>query len=190
MIWKERVVHWGSISAIVATGITLVLVTILLLPSILDGPDSSFILSRANCKINNVTYITNYCERDTSQDFSNLVYREFWETCKLVEFSVETDLVINNNLLNCTWKYPLRFRTEDDAFLAILSDNYGVGLEYKCVADTYNHICYPDKRETLIFGLSVGGMFLLLILSISTYYYGKKWIRRKKQEMEQLSRMA
>lgn len=188
MIWQERVIKWATISGVIGAGITFVLVTMMLLPSILNGPDNVHILVRSKCHVNEIRYLDNLCSRDTSQDFSNLIYREDWEVCKVVEVVASSDLVLNNDAIkNCTWKFPGNFQSEKDAFVAISGDYYE-GVDYDCVVDTVNKICYPDKMERLIFGLSVGGLVLVFFASIGGYFYGKRWVRLKKEAMEKLER--
>jgi hypothetical protein len=159
---------------------------LLLLPSILDGPDNVHILERSRCRIDQVSYQDNWCPRDTSQDFSNLVYRKDWEICKLVRFNISSELVINGEPFNCTWLYPQSFATEKDAFVAV-SSSYTEGLEYDCVVDTVNHICYADKLEMVVFGCVVAALFLLFVGTIVGHCYVKRWLKRKQEENDKLA---
>lgn len=170
----------------ISTGIVLLLVTLMLLPSILEGPDNVHILERTSCRIDQINYDDNLCLRDTSQDFSNLVYRDEWEICKVVRFNISTDLVLNGVQMNCSWIFPISFQTEKDAYVGISRD-YSEGFEYNCVIDTVNRICYPDKREMLVFGMVVSGLFLLFIGSIVGHCYVRKWLIRKREETDKLA---
>jgi len=174
------------ITAMIASGITLFLVTLMLLPSILEGPDSVHILERSQCRIDQVIYEDNLCLRDTSEDFSNLIYREDWEVCKVVKFNISSELVLNGEQMNCSWIYPQSFHTEKDAFVAISKD-FSEGMEYDCVVDTVNRICYHDKREMLVFGLVVTMLFFIFVGTIFGHCYVRRWLVRKREEMDKLA---
>jgi hypothetical protein len=148
MLGKERVIKWTTITLMISLGIIWILVIVLLLPAILEGPDRLHSLLRAECKINNIRYLDNLCKRDTSEDFSNLIYKDDWEICKVVQFDVvavpvqsaENEHVSN---VNCTWTYPDFFETEKDALFAV-SGEYRLKMNYNCVVDIVNQICYLD----------------------------------------------
>lgn len=187
MLWKERALKWSIQAAIIATGIVFVLVTLMLLPSITEGPDALHILKRAQCKITKVEYLENLCLRDTSQEFSNLKYIDNWNDCKIVKYHINTDLILNNETINCTWKYPESFNSENDAFIGT-SARYYKDLEYSCVADTLSGICYPNKHELLIFLCSTIGLLLVFIGTIVAHFKLKRWIKKNKEDFDKISR--
>lgn len=192
MWWRPKVIRWTVLSAAIASSITTILVTLMLLPAITDGPDAVHYLERTNCVLNNITYVDNLCPRSESPgggnvlidsdvpaggpsggDFSNLVYLEDWSTCKIILFNISNDLDIN-----CHWYHPGSYETEQEAFIAV-SENYRVGQKYDCVLDTVKNICYPDKKEVLIFALSVSSLLLLTIMIIVVFCYLRIFLDKK-----------
>lgn len=169
MWWRAKVIQWTVLSAAIASVIVLILVTFMLLPSITDGPDAVHYLERTQCVLLNITYESNKCPRDTLNDFSNLIYLDDWQECKIVKFDI-----INELGLNCSWYHPGSYENEKEAFIAI-SENYEIGMKYKCVLDAIKNVCYPDKREVLIFSLSVSSLFVLTILILAVFCYLRIW---------------
>lgn len=192
MLGTERILKLASMVIMIALGLIWAIVIVLLLPSILQGPNNLHSLIRAQCQIYHVEYVDNLCMRDTTQDFSNLVYRDNWEICKVATFNITATLSQFNetvglnrglNLINCTWTYPEFFANEKDALFAI-AGKYRQNTGYDCVIDIANRICYPDKKEIWIFGFVVGGVGLLFIISIVAYILIKRWIRINKEKMD------
>ena len=188
MLGTERIINLASMVIMIASGLIWAIVIVLLLPSILQGPDNLHSLIRAQCRINNVQYSDNLCKRDTTQDFSNLIYRDDWEICKVAIFNISASLPQFNetsglNSVNCTWTYPEFFANEKDALFAI-AGRYRQNVGYDCVIDIANRICYPDKKEVWIFGFVIGGIGLLFIVSIVAFILIKRWIRINKEKMD------
>lgn len=186
MLGKERIIKWTTITLMISLGILWILVIVLLLPAILEGPGRLHSLLRGKCQIDGIRYIDNLCERDTSEDFSDLLYKDNWEICKVVQFNI-TAIVDQDSVrgsINCTWTYPEFFQTEKDALFTI-AGRFKENSDYDCVADSVNKICYPDKKETLIFSIAVSIMGCLFIISIGIFLYAKRWIRLKKEKMNQ-----
>ena len=171
MWWRSKVLQWTLLSVSITASITTIIVGLMLLPSIINGPDSINYIDRAECEVNQFEIIENLCLRDISQDFSNLVYREDWIKCVVIKFN------ISNSLSNqtCHWFYPEQFETNESATIAIRGDIDIIRSDkYKCVYDTLNNICYPDKSELLVFCLVVGGLLLLSICFLLIYMKVKK----------------
>lgn len=165
MWWRPKVIQWTILSTAIASGIVLILVTLMLLPSITDGPDAVHYLERSECILHNITYLDNYCPRDSSGDFSNLKYENEWPRCKIIMFNSTSDLNID-----CYWLHPGSYKTEQEAFIAV-SENYQIGMKYDCVLNTIQNICHPDKKELLIFSLTVSSLFILTVLIIIAFCF-------------------
>lgn len=177
MLIHPKVIRWTFISAGMAGMITLILVMLMLIPALVDGPDGSHVLKRSKCQLTKIVYQDNYCLRDNSQDFSDLNYLEDWSVCKIAFFQIKTSL----DTRNCTWIYPQSFEGETEAFVAI-SEHYREGQEYDCVVDTVKQICYPDKREVLVFSLSVGGLILVNLGILVAYIVVKTYFQEKEKK--------
>lgn len=188
MLGGDRIMNLASMVIMIALGIIWAIVIVLLLPSILEGPNNLDSLLRAQCHINHIQYVDNLCKRDSTQDFSNLIYRDEWETCKVARFNItailhQFDDEIELNVVNCTWIYPEFFSNEKDALFAI-AGRYRLNNDYDCIIDIANRICYPDKKEVWIFGFVVGGVGLLFLLSIGVFLFIKRHIRIGKERMD------
>jgi hypothetical protein len=192
MLGGDHILHLASMVIMIALGIIWAIVIVLLIPSILEGPSNLDSLIRAECKINNIRYDDNLCKRDTTQDLSNLIYRDDWEICKVARFNItsilhqfdDSELDLEKlNVVNCTWTYPDFFSNEKDA-LFVIAGRYRLDSNYTCVIDIANRICYPDKHELWVFGFVVGGIGLLFIISIIAFFLIKRWLRHNKEKMD------
>lgn len=177
MIWKQKASQWVVIIAITLLSITFILSFLILLPSIMNGPDNLHILERNQCSIDKVNYLDNWCLRDTNSDFTALQYREDWEKCLVIEYNITT-----SSNQTCTWKYPQKFNNQKEAFIET-SREFFPGQSYDCIIDSIENICYPDKKELLIFIISLSIQAFLLIIAIIIYCYIRKWTSRKKDKI-------
>ena len=173
MWWRPSVIRWTVLACAVTSIITTILVTLMLLPAMTDGPGAVHFLERRECILHNITYRDNRCPRESSNDFSNLVYREDWLNCKIILFNSTTDTGVD-----CHWFHPGNYQTEESAFITV-SENFREGLKYDCVLDTIKNICYPDKKEILIFSLSVTSLFVLSCILICIFFYIKLIYEKK-----------
>jgi hypothetical protein len=191
MLGGDRIMNLASMVIMIALGIIWAIVIVLLLPSILEGPNNLDSLLRAQCQIHHIQYVDNLCKRDNTQDFSNLIYRDEWEICKVARFNISAtlhqfdDSEFNSelNVVNCTWIYPDFFSNEKDA-LFVIAGRYQQNNDYDCIIDIANRICYPDKKEVWIFGFVVGGVGLLFLISIAVFFFIKRHIRIGKERMD------
>jgi len=174
MFWRPKIItNMLLIITITLTMIT-VLVILLLIPAITEGPNEVLSLQRTNCTLSNITYLNNYCLRDTSNDFTDLIYQPYWINCSIAMFNIITDL----NSTNCSWIYPDSFDNNNDAFLSI-SQLYALGNRYACVIDTSQNLCYPDKNEVFIVSITIsslifGTIVILIVYIILKSYYKKQ----------------
>lgn len=165
VFFRQSVVKGVLITVAISLVIIFILVTLVLLPSILNGPDSVHYLTRTNCRVTEINYCDNLCLRDTSEYVNNLQYLSDWEECIVISLNSTTD-----NEISCKWYHPGFYKTQQEAFIAT-NHNYQIGTNYSCVLDIINNICYPDKNELIWFSSSVSSLFLLTIGIIGLIYY-------------------
>lgn len=179
MFWRPKVIRCAILSTAISLTILTILITLMLIPSIIEGPDRIHSLVRTNCMLMNVSYLDNYCFRDTTTDFTNLIYQEDWKICKIAYFQIQIDL---KNINNCTWIYPTSFSDENEAKLAIERE-FILEEKYSCVVDTSKKICYTDKHEVFYVSIAIGSLGGLTIIFFLTYFI-LKIIQKRKEKLE------
>jgi hypothetical protein len=175
MFWIPKIITNIFLVITIILSMVTVLIILLLIPSITQGPNNIISLQRTNCTLTNITYLNNYCLRDTSTDFTNLVYQPDWIDCTIAVLNITSDL---NSSKNCSWIYPTSFTNNNDAFLAI-SQQYELGNKYPCIIDTSQKICYPDKHEVLIFSVSISSLFFATFITFIIYIVLKIYYKKK-----------
>lgn len=173
MWWRPKFVQYTFLTLGVAACGTMVLVSLMLLPAITNGPANVNFLEKSVCTVDGIEYFDNLCLRNTDLDFSNLEYNPHWETCKLARFNITNSLGIQ-----CTWVFPEFFETEQEAFIAI-SQNWKIGHKYDCIVDTIKNICYQDQNEVIIYSSVIGCLAFIGCCSWGAYVFLRvKWKRR------------
>lgn len=165
MWWRQNVVLWLILSVSITTGVISILVGLMLLPSILDGPDALHYLQRGECSINSTMIITQKCLRDTSMDFSDMVYRPSWVDCSRITMNI-TSTVTPNHIFE--YDYPTEFMEVNEAEVELLKPFF-LEKSYECVCDTTINICYPDKKEIFVFFITLSSLLFISMLFVMIY---------------------
>jgi len=158
MWWRPTFIRNIFFTLGIAVTGTMILLSMMLLPSIVNGPSRVNYLQRSECIISDISYIDNLCFQNTNFYFSNLDYSPHWNSCILVEFNITNSLGVS-----CKWIFTDFFTSRLEAFIAV-SRNYQIGTEYKCVVDTINNVCFEDQHEVLIYVSVVVSLFVLSCL--------------------------
>ena len=126
MFLRPEVIRKILLASAIAASITCILLILIFIPSITEGPHGAHFLERGHCIKNNITYIDNLCPRDTSNDFTNLRYQEDWTSCIVARFNISSDI----RGINCTWNHPGIFESQQEAFIAVRQD-YKKHIQYE-----------------------------------------------------------
>jgi hypothetical protein len=148
----------------------------ILLPSIVNGPDTGNNIERVTCKIVNTTTISNFCIKDVSDEVFAFIYGNYWENCTIIKIDIL--VTEKSEVINCTYMYPESF-TDDDIVKLTISKYLQNDTIYDCVYDKLKKICYPDKYERIYFASIISPLILLFLLSLLSYMILKKCPSKK-----------
>jgi len=165
MWWRAGVIRMTVLVAAITSLITLVLICMMLIPAIVDGPANKKSLVRTECIVQSAEIFQQFCSRDTSSDFSGLTYQSDWFECYLITFNITT-----NYEKSCLMRSPDIFNDRDEATTAI-ENKYPMGTNFNCVVDTIDDLCYRDKLEVMIFIIAVAGLFCITLCLSGCYVY-------------------